>query len=462
MYSRLSRFIPAGLKKPAKLCLSWIPQPWRYGSTYRKWRRFVDSAQYWPSDEIRQWQFSQLKAVVCHAYDKTGGYRELFRAHGVTPEDIRTLNDIRLLPFITKELIRDNLKDFSVRSLTGVYEATSGSTGIPMGFYEPWYIGEIEDACLFSAWSSVGWRIGELSAVLRGSFVGSESMPWRYDPYRNELSLSSYYLTEKTIDAYVDAVQRFRPQVLQAYPSSINLLCDLLVEAGRVGDISFKLILLGSENVYDWILTKIDRVFPTAVPFAWYGQAERVIFAPWCKFQKKYHVWPFYGYTEIIGLNDEEAEEGQEGELVGTSFHMRVTPFIRYRTMDMAVKGPDECNSCDRSVQLLEQVTGRSHEVILTGTGRRISMTAINMHNDVFDNVRQFQFYQEKPGEVILKVIPKDSYNANDTTRIRCELMEKLGEDTSLEIVFVKEIPRTSKGKFKFLDQKLSTTDMNR
>ena len=80
----------------------------------------------------------------------------------------------------------------------------------------------------------------------------------------------------------------------------------------------------------------------------------------------------------------------------------------------------------------------------------------------MFDNVRQFQFYQEKPGEVILKVIPKDSYNANDTTRIRCELMEKLGEDTSLEIVFVKEIPRTSKGKFKFLDQKLSTTDMNR
>jgi phenylacetate-CoA ligase len=455
MHSRFSRFIPVGLKESAKLCLCWVPQNWRYGSTYRKWCRFLKSAQYWSGDQIQQWQLGRLKAIVSHAYYQTTGYRELFRTHGVAPEDIRTLHDIRLLPLTTKELIRDNLKDFSVESVTRVHQKTSGSTGIPLGFYEPWYIGEIEDAFLFSAWSSVGWRMGELNAVLRGSFVGSEREPWRYEPYQNQLLLSSYYLTERAIDAYVDAIKRFQPRVLQAYPSSVNLLCDLLIQSGRVGHISFDLILMGSENVYDWILEKVDRVFPRARPFAWYGLAERVIMAPWCTFEKKYHVLPFYGYTEILDPDDEEVKQGQGGELVGTSFHMRSTPFIRYRTKDLAIKGPSACNTCGRSFQLLEQVEGRSHEMILTATGRCIRMSAINMNYDVFQNVRQFQFCQSRPGEVLFKVVRKEAYSENDTKRIRQELMTKFGEDTSLDLVFVNEIPITCSGKRTFLDQKL-------
>lgn len=455
MHSRLSRFMSDGLKESAKLCLYWVPPTWKHGSRYKKWSRFFESAQYWPGDKIREWQFTQLKSILSFAYQNTTGYRELFKQHGVTPDDIRTLADVSFLPFTTKELIRDNLKDFTVSSLTGCYQTTGGSTGIPFGFYEPWYTEEIEEAFLLSAWSSVGWRLGELNAILRGAFVGTADAFFTHDRYRNELLLSSYYLTEKTIHRYIAAVNRFNPRVLQAYPSSVNLLCDLLTEVGRVGDVSFDLILLGSEIIHNWTLKKIDRVFPGARTFGWYGHAERVIMAPWCKSNRQYHLIPFYGHTEILNSGDKEVDEGQEGELVGTSFHMRVTPFIRYRTMDVAVKGAARCDQCGRSFQLMERVVGRNQEIILTKTGRRISMTAMNMHNDVFENVRQFQFCQKKPGEVIFKAIPKESYTEQDATRIRAELMKKLGEDTVLEIVLVEHIPRSPTGKMTFLDQKL-------
>ncbi|MEM3433397.1 MAG: hypothetical protein QXP27_04430 [Candidatus Methanomethyliaceae archaeon] len=104
---------------------------------------------------------------------------------------------------------------------------------------------------------------------------------------------------------------------------------------------------------------------------------------------------------------------------------------------------------------LLEDVEGRLQEMIITAQGRYISMTAINMHSDVFDNVRQFQFYQDTPGKVILKVVPKETYSARDTEKIYKELKRKLGEDMELQIVFVTEIPTTPHGKRRFLDQRL-------
>jgi phenylacetate-CoA ligase len=142
--------------------------------------------------------------------------------------------------------------------------------------------------------------------------------------------------------------------------------------------------------------------------------------------------------------------------LVGTSLLNFVTPFIRYRTMDLAVAGPIGCADCGRKFQLLEKIVGRSHEVIVTGTGRHISMTAINMHDRSFDDLRQFQFYQDTPGRVEFKFIPKSELSPSQIEQLRQTLASKFGSDTVLTLTAVKEIPRTKSGKYRFLDQRLN------
>lgn len=82
-------------------------------------------------------------------------------------------------------------------------------------------------------------------------------------------------------------------------------------------------------------------------------------------------------------------------------------------------------------------------------------MAALNMHTEVFDHIRQFQFVQEKQGEVIFKIVKKDSFQDHETKRIRAELEKKLGHDVSLEIIFTDHIDRAKSGKFCFLDQKM-------
>jgi phenylacetate-CoA ligase len=104
---------------------------------------------------------------------------------------------------------------------------------------------------------------------------------------------------------------------------------------------------------------------------------------------------------------------------------------------------------------MLERIVGRSHEIIITATGRHISMTAINMHDDLFDALRQFQFYQEELGRVVLRYVPKRPLSDRVGRTIHDRLMTKLGGDVELTLVAVDEIPRTHAGKLCFLDQRL-------
>jgi phenylacetate-CoA ligase len=77
---------------------------------------------------------------------------------------------------------------------------------------------------------------------------------------------------------------------------------------------------------------------------------------------------------------------------------------------------------------------------------------------DIFDNIKQFQFYQEKPGDILFKYIPKDSFSCRDLDKIGNGLISKLGKDMHLSFKQVNKIPRTRSGKFRFLEQKLEIT----
>jgi phenylacetate-CoA ligase len=442
-----------GYRTAAKLVLSAVPVPLRQSPAYWRWRHFLREAHQWPAERIVDWQLTQFKRITRYAYENTEGYRELYRQAGIKPGDIRTLADVRHLPFTDKFLLQRNLEAFSVQRIGRRYVTTGGSTGIPFGFYNLRRQRAIEDAFIHTARGRFGWKLGQRLATLRGNYVGSASLPWKYDGYWRELSLSSYQLTSATLPAYLDALNFFRPPVLQAYPSALNLFVDLLRASGR--DVpKFDLILLASENAYDWQLRKFDDTFRDVTLCCHYGHCEKAIFAPWCEGSRVYHIEPFYGLTELL-RGATQVGEGEDGELVGTSFHGLATPFIRYRTMDRAVRGKHGCEACGRPFETLASIEGRLHEMIETGSGRYISMTAINMHDRLFDTLQQFQFFQERAGHLTFKYVQKRPLSTSEQAAIQHGLDEKLGEDVILTMQPVDSIPRTSSGKYRFLDQRL-------
>jgi len=130
-------------------------------------------------------------------------------------------------------------------------------------------------------------------------------------------------------------------------------------------------------------------------------------------------------------------------------------PFIRYRTGDWGMLKKGKC-ACGRNYHLLKLIRGRwNQEVIYGTTGNVISLTAINAHSEIYDQVKQYQFFQDTPGVVWLRVVRDTGYTDKDTTAILKELNEKLGGTISLRLQFVEDISRTERGKFQFLDQKI-------
>jgi phenylacetate-CoA ligase len=270
------------------------------------------------------------------------------------------------------------------------------------------------------------------------------------------LLLSAYFLVRESYSAYRDLLVSRRPQHLQAYPSTAAILADLVREHGDYNSIQFDLLLLGSENLYPWQAERIRCSFPSARVFSWYGHAEQVLFAPMCAGSESLHLHPAYGIGEVLDSSGNSVPPRESGELVGTSLWNLATPFIRYRTMDYATVGADSCNSCGRPFQLLDRIDGRLQEMILTGRGRYLSMTQINMHSDVFDNIKQFQFHQSQRGVITFRAVKKATFSDGDIPRIRYELEKKLGDDMELCIEFVERIEPNPSGKFRFLQQDLA------
>jgi phenylacetate-CoA ligase len=430
----------------------------RFRRTVSEWHDFLENSEHWSREGLHAYAIAQLRDLLTHAYQHVPYYRAVFDDLGGRPEDIRRPEDLRSLPMLSKRELQNQqeaLLASNVRPRDRVYSTTGGSTGEPVGFFHDRDTSAKEWAFMMTQWGRAGYREGDRAAILRGTVVRGERL-FERAPFQNALIMSSYHLTEDRLPHYLATLRQFRPRFLRAYPSAATIVARFMREREEPPVRGLEAVLCGSENLYDWQRREIEEAFGCRV-FSWYGQSERVCLAGECEHDTRLHIFPQYGITELIDERGNPVEEpGRLGEIVATGFLNRAMPLIRYRTADVASFAQGTCEACGRLYELFERVEGRLQEFIVSRSGRYISMTAINMHSPVFDNVHQFRFRQSVPGEVVLSILPKAAYTpATDEPRIRSELAPKLGSDLDLELEVVTEIPNTSGGKFRFLDQEL-------
>jgi phenylacetate-CoA ligase len=219
---------------------------------------------------------------------------------------------------------------------------------------------------------------------------------------------------------------------------------------------NIKGIIAESEIVYPEQRRFVEDVFGCRL-FSCYGLTEKVVAAAECEHSCNYHVWPTYGFFELLDEAGRSVNEpGKRGEIVGTGFINEIVPFIRYRTGDYATYVGDRCKECGREHPLITDIRGhRIQESLVTSDGALISWTALNMHDDTFENVRQFQFYQDKPGRAVLRVLPAQGYGAADIGRIKERLQRKFDQRMNLEFEIVDSIPLSRSGKAIYVDQRI-------
>ncbi len=432
----------------------------RSGYVFAHTYNLLGKSQYWTTEQLRGYQLRQLKKLIHYSYNNIPFYKELWTRARFSPNDLKTLDDIKRIPFTTKESIRECASRQKIQYLkaTGIkYVTTGGSAGIPLGFFEEEHTAMAREmAFIYRLWERAGYRIGDKRIVLRAKLISGAKFGQfgHHIPLRRELRLSSNYMTDENLTTYLKMINDYRAPFMHAFPSTITILADYMKRNGIAPFPFLRGILVGSENLYEWQKELIENIFQCRV-YSWYGHSEKAALAGQCEKHNHYHIFPEYGVTELINeCGNAINEKGKSGEIVATGFNNYVTPFIRYRTMDFGIYGDSQC-SCGRNYPILEKIVGRLQELLVSDDNRLIPISALNVHSDIFDSIRQFQFYQEKKGEVDLNLVRAGSFSDQDGIRIKAEISEKLGANMRLNLNYRDEIQPTSSGKYRLLIQKL-------
>jgi phenylacetate-CoA ligase len=348
---------------------------------------------------------------------------------------------------IDKHVVQADIEKFTSKKHYNVLcnvGKTSGSTGTPGKFIRDFDSINFEHACVWRNWKN-GGDDGKKRLTLRGDVIvpSSQDEPpfWRYNPANLELQMSSYHLSKRNSIHYVQKVLEFQPKVLFAGPSMAHLLARFF----RLHNVpyQFDAIFTSSESLDLEVRHYMEEVFQCRV-YDWYGQAERVAAIGQCK-SGNYHIQEDYSIVELLAGNEEGSYE-----LVGSHLHNYVMPLLRYRTQDFVYLKPDtpeyeqcDCGCCFRS---LDRILGRSYGYLLTPEGYHIAITA-QIPIGV-DNVIETQFYQERPGEVVLKVLSNGRFCAVDRERLIQNTLKYTSPQMQVIVEEVDAIPRGPNGKF--------------
>jgi phenylacetate-CoA ligase len=457
--------LPEPVIQPIRYMMGCFPSRLRYGRAFRQSYDFLENSQWWSRERLQEYQMNRLEQLLHHACRNVPYYRRIFKEMALRPESIKDLGDMRKLPFLTKTIIQNNIHDLVAENyprsrLENI--STGGSTGDPLGFYHERGISEArERAFIFNLWSRVGYKAGDKCVELRGNILQSTKGGrfWMYNPMEKILMLSSYQMTDETLPKYIEKIRQFQPAFLHVYPSSIMILGRFMKDRSIRPFHSVKALLCASENIYSWQRELLENVFQCRV-FSFYGHSERAVLAGECEKSTSYHISPEYGFTEIVNEKGIPVEkDGETGEIVATGFNNQAMPFIRYKTGDIAVYSSKTCD-CGRNYPLIEKIRGRIQDFLLSRKNHLIPLSTIQYEALGDSNfVRQFQFYQEKAGEVVVNIVKAQDYTKEEERRISRALQKGIAGDIEFQFEYKDNIPRTSSGKRRLLIQKLPSPE---
>ncbi len=385
-------------------------------------------------DEIKEEQKQKLLKTLKHAYEHSNYYHALFDENDFSFESLKDISDIQRLPLLTKELLKEHLSEIVTDDNRDYYTVTTGgTTGEPTkvlmsksAIFKEW-------AFIYHYWSKFGYNYkSSRLATFRGIEMGNKIS--EINPLYAEIRMNPFILNFDNVERYLQLIKKFRADFLYGYPSAIYNFCRLAKKRNINISNVFKAAFLISENLYDFQKELINSVLQCPIVI-FYGHSERAVFAE--KYENGYVFNPFYGVTEI----------SENGEPVVTGFINEKTPLIRYVVDDYVEK-----NDKDGFV-----IWGhRESDMIIGKNGEQIRASLLNFHGELFEKYGQFQIIQEKEGELKIRLVGKKDQSDGDIEAIIDRMDSILNGQFKLSMEFADDLDLTSRGKYKFLIQKLN------
>ena len=318
-------------------------------------------------DQIIELQNEKIVKQVKHVYENVAYYRELMDEKGVKPEDIKSIDDIKKLPFLSKSDLRDaypyGLLGADLKDCVRI-QSTSGTTGKRVvAFYTQHDVDLWEDCCA-RAITAAGGTSEDVCQVAYGYGLFTGGLGAHYGAeYLGALVLPmSTGNTQKLIDMMIDC----DVTSIACTPSYLLHVAEDLEKMGLVDKIKLKSAICGAEPWTNEMRDQMEsRLHIKAYDI--YGLTEMMGpgVACDCEYHKGLHIWEDHFLPEIIDpATLKQLPKGSDGELVITNLTKEGMPLIRYRTKDLTSIEYDKCE-CGRTMARIQRFRGRSDDMLI-------------------------------------------------------------------------------------------------
>jgi phenylacetate-CoA ligase len=418
--------------------------------------------QFLPKDILAHRQLERLNTLLNRAYQNVPYYRELLKDSALRENDrivLRTIKDLEQIPFLTKEIIRnerERIYSSDHKSRKSYRNSSGGTTGEPVKILQDrdYLISEGATFLLPKSWKGVDPYDSEIIiwGAERDTFRGKKPLIDKIKDFlRNRITLNSFKMTPNDMESYIDILNRYKPKIIRAYADSIYEIAayarkkNIKVRPQRA-------IHTAACSLHDFMRAEIEDVFQCGV-FNHYGCREVGSIASECTAHDGLHILMEHNLVEIVDEGDNRCEPGREGEIVVTNLDNFSMPIIRYRIGDVGVMKTDAECPCGCNYPKLEKVSGRMTDAFKTADGRVISPIYFAhllgvVHKD--SGIRKFQIVQKDYRRVIIRIARDGEINPATCDDIRAKVGLVMGDDCEVELSFVNDIETTKTGKFRF------------
>jgi len=418
--------------------------------------------QWLPRKKLEQLQFKKLKTIVSHAYEKVPFYRRLYDEHGVRPDILRTLDDIRKFPVLSKELVRDvPLED---RTAAGVdvsrctLRTTSGSTGIPVKILEDERSIDYLDAYHLRRLNVYGYRPWQKIIRLTTEPSGRESLGATGDARaglmkRLRENRMKRLVVADNVNKHLETIMQERPKLIIASPSYFRVLAKTMRDRGISG-VRPRVLVTWGEVLDEGTRAYISSSFGSEV-YDGYGCTEAApLGLAWeCKERAGLHINMDVVLLEVL-KNGEPVQPGERGEVYVTSLFRTATPMIRYRLGDIVTLSDEAC-PCGREMPLIKNIEGRLVDFLKTPDGRMISPYAVMSAVEGIAGIAKYQFIQESLDRIVVTVERGRDFDPNTITQLKSACNELFGRDLELTVKEVESFPLVRGRKFRPVESQI-------
>ena len=402
---------------------------------------------YWQKDietmsreQLSELQLKRLKETVKHAINSPF-YKEVFEREGLTPDDIQTLDDLKKIPFTTKDDLRSHypygMAAIPLQKCVRIH-SSSGTTGNPTVVLhsakdlDEWanqvarcmYMVGIRDTDIFQNTSGYGMFTGGLGFQYGAEKLGALTVPAAAGNSKRQIK----FITD------------FGTTCLHIIPSYATRLAEVMQEMGidPRKDTKLRVVCIGAEPHSEEQRRRIEQLLGVKA-YNCFGMSEMngpgVAFE--CQEQNGLHIWEDNVIVEIVDpVTLEPVPEGEVGELVLTTINREAMPLLRYRTRDLTCILPGDC-PCGRTHKRLARFKGRSDDmIILKGVNlfpiqiEKILMQFKELGSNYLISIETVENNDEMLIEVELSVLFTDDYSA--LQRLTKEVTRQLKDELLL------------------------------